>query len=95
MIKALQHFEVYVGGASLGVYTDHNPLKFLKSLQCPNCKVLQSYDLDIRHIKGTVNIIAKVLSHAPLNALFDLIFVPFFCLDFPFTLNLLLRYRGC
>ena len=73
LVLALQHFEVYVGGgAALVVYTDHNPLTFLRSLQCPNQRLmrwvlfLQGYDLDIRHIKGVDNVIADALSRAPL-----------------------------
>lgn len=37
LIWALRHFEVYVNsGGPLEVYTDHNPLTFLHSLQNPN-----------------------------------------------------------
>ncbi len=70
LIWALQNFEVYVGSVSdpLVVYTDHNPLIYLHSLRCPNqrltrwCLFLQSYALDIRHIKGTDNVVADALS---------------------------------
>ena len=71
LIWALQHFEVYVGGGrTLVVYTDHNPLTFLHSLQNPNqrlmrwCLFLQPFNLDIRHIKGSENIVADALSRA-------------------------------
>lgn len=75
LIWALRHFEVYVGtgGAPLMIFTDHNPLTFLQSLRGPNQRLvrwslfLQSYDLDIRHIKGTDNVMADVLSRAPLG----------------------------
>ena len=38
LILALQHFELYIsqGCRSLVIYTDHNPLTFLHSLQNPN-----------------------------------------------------------
>ncbi|XP_041824841.1 uncharacterized protein LOC121629272 [Melanotaenia boesemani] len=69
------HFEVYVGGmVPLVVYTDHNPLTFLRSLKSPNPRLvrwslfLQGYDLDIRHIKGPDNILADALSRAPLSS---------------------------
>ena len=70
LIWALQHFEVYVGGGveTLVVYTDHNHLTFLHSLQNPNqrlmrwCLFLQPYTLDIRHVKGTENVFADALS---------------------------------
>ena len=72
LIWALQHFDVYVGGAvSLVVYSDHNPLTFLQSLQNPNQRLmrwalfLQPFSLDIRHIKGSLNVIADTLSRAP------------------------------
>lgn len=73
LIWALQHFDVYVGsGSGLVVYTDHNPLTFLRSLQNPNQRLmrwalfLQPYHLDIRHIKGKDNVMADALSRAPL-----------------------------
>lgn len=70
LIWALIHFEVYVGSGvgPLVILTDHNPLTFLHSLQNPNqrlmrwCIFLQGYHLDIRHIKGTENVIADALS---------------------------------
>lgn len=73
LIWALQHFEVYVGGRGvpLVVFSDHNPLTFLHSLQNPNqrlmrwCLFLQPYHLDIRHIRGTENVVADALSRAP------------------------------
>lgn len=72
LIWALKHFEVYVGGgvSPLVVYTYHNPLTFLHSLQNPNqclmhwCLFLQPFHLDFRHIKGTENTVADALSRA-------------------------------
>uniref|UniRef100_A0A674E7Q6 Gypsy retrotransposon integrase-like protein 1 n=1 Tax=Salmo trutta TaxID=8032 RepID=A0A674E7Q6_SALTR len=73
LIWALQHFEVYVGSGvvPIVVYTDHNPLTFFRSMMCPNqrimrwCLFLQSFHLDVRHIRGTDNVIADALSRAP------------------------------
>ena len=71
LVWTLQHFEVYVdSGSPLVVYTDHNPLVFLHSLSCPNRRLmswflfLQSYSLDICHVKGKDNIVADALSRA-------------------------------
>lgn len=57
LVWALQDFDVYVGGGSVPVviFSDHNPLTFLQSLQSPNQQLiqwvllLQPYSLDIRH----------------------------------------------
>lgn len=73
LIWALQHFEVYlfVGTMPIVVYTDHNPLTFLLSLQNPNQRLirwslfLQPYALEIHHMKGRDNVIADALSSAP------------------------------
>lgn len=73
LIWALQHFEVYVSCWIMPtvVYTDHNPLTFLHSLQSPNQRLirwslfLQPYSLEIRHLKGADNVLADALSRAP------------------------------
>lgn len=72
LVWALQHLNVYVGaGGPTVVYTDHNPLTFLSSLKYPKQRLtrwslfLQSYDLDIKHTKGSDNVIADALSRAP------------------------------
>ena len=70
MIWALQHFDVYVGGGAhpVVVYSDHNPLTFLHSLQTPNQRLmrwalfLQPYNLQINHIRGVDNVMADALS---------------------------------
>ena len=72
LILALQHFDVYLGSGltPLVVYTDHNPLTFLKSLQNPNQRLmrwalfLQPFNVEIRHIKGSANVMADALSRA-------------------------------
>lgn len=69
-VDAKVRVEVYVGFGSspVVVYTDHNLLTFLCSLSCPNRRLmrwtlfLQSYSLDIRHIKGKANVVADALS---------------------------------
>lgn len=70
LIWALQHFSVYVGCGPITVYSDHNPLTFLSTLQTPNQRLmrwallLQAYTLDIRHIRGRDNVVADALSRA-------------------------------
>lgn len=73
LILSLQHFQVYLdSGRPLKVFSDHNPLAFLNSLQNPNQRLmrwalfLQPYHLDIQHIKGKDNVLADALSRAPL-----------------------------
>lgn len=53
-IWALQYFDVYVGGGlPFEVYSDHNPLTFLHSLQSPSQRLmhwilfLQPYNLSL------------------------------------------------
>lgn len=72
LLMALQHFEVYVGSSSLPVvvYTDHNPLVFLLRMYNQNQRlmrwslIVQNYNLDIQHKKGTDNIVADTLSRS-------------------------------
>lgn len=70
LILAIQHFDVYIGSVShpLIVYTDHNPLVFLSRMKNNNQRLmrwslfLQTFEVDIRHIRGKDNIIADALS---------------------------------
>lgn len=70
LLLALQHFEVYLGGSSfpIVVYTDHNPLVFLARMSNSNQRlmrwalIIQEFNLDIRHKKGSQNIVADALS---------------------------------
>ena len=70
LLLALQHFEVYLGSSSLPivVYTDHNPLVFLSRMYNQNQRLMrwalamQDYSLEIRHKKGSENVVADALS---------------------------------
>lgn len=70
LLLALQHFEVYVGSSSLQVvvYTDHNPLVFLSRMYNHNKRlmrwalIVQDYNLDARHKRGSKNVVADALS---------------------------------
>ena len=52
------------------VYTDHNPLNFLKTMKNKNKNqrlvrwslALQEYNLEIQHIPGSENVVADALS---------------------------------
>ena len=73
LIMSLSHFDVYVKGSGqpVQVFTDHNPLVFLYKMKNTNqrlmrwCLVLQDYDLEISHVRGSENVLADALSRAP------------------------------
>jgi hypothetical protein len=70
LLFALQFFEVYLGSSSrpIVVYTDHNPLVFLHRMYNQNQRLMrwalamQDYSLEIRHKKGSENVVADALS---------------------------------
>ncbi len=72
LVLALQHFEIYLGGSGpvVTVYTDHNPLLFLSRMRNTNQRlmrwalVVQEFNLDIKHRKGSENVVADALSRA-------------------------------
>ena len=70
LVLALEHFDVYLGSTpfKIKVYTDHNPLTFLKTIKNKNQRLvrwslaLQEYNLEIQHIPGSENVVADALS---------------------------------
>ena len=70
LVLALEHFNVYLGSTpfKIKVYTDHNPLTFLKTMKNKNQRLvrwslaLQEYNLEIQHIPGSENVVADALS---------------------------------
>ena len=70
LVLALEHFDVYLGSTpfKIRVYTDHNPLTFLKTMKNKNQRLvrwslaLQEYNLEIQHIPGSENVVADALS---------------------------------
>ena len=72
LLLSLQHFDVYLNVTlhPILVFTDHNPLTFLHKMTNKNQRLtrwsllLQQYNMDIKHIKGTDNVIADALSRA-------------------------------
>lgn len=72
LLFALQHFEVYLGSSEkpVQVFTDHNPLVFLSRMHNYNQRlmrwslIVQDYNLNIVHKKGSENVLADALSRA-------------------------------
>ena len=72
LVSALDYFDVYLGSTpfKIKVYTDHNPLTFLKTMKNKNQKLvrwslpLQEYNLEIQHIPGSENVVAGALSRS-------------------------------
>ena len=70
LVLALEHFDVYLGSTpfKIKVYTDHNPLTFLKTMKNKKQRLvrwslaLQEYNLEIQHIPGSENVVADALS---------------------------------
>ena len=70
LVLALEHFDVYLGSTpfKIKVYTDHNPLTFLKTMKNKNQRLvrwslaLQEYILEIQHIPVSENVVADALS---------------------------------
>ena len=70
LLTALLHFEVYLRHSVhvVDVFTDHNPIVFLKNLKGRNQRllrwslILQEFPIHIRHVAGRDNVIADSLS---------------------------------
>ncbi|CAM4703830.1 unnamed protein product [Caretta caretta] len=68
MVWALKKLQPYLFGRHFTVYTDHSPLTWLHQMKGANAKLLrwslllQDYDMDVVHVKGSANLIADALS---------------------------------
>ena len=70
LVMALKKFEAYLyqHPHPIEVFTDHNPLVFIDKMQHQNQRILrwaiqiQQFNLVIKHIKGTENVLADPLS---------------------------------
>lgn len=70
LVHAVKKFECYLQPSPhcVQVFTDHNPLAFINSTKLSNQRILrwalllQSYNLQVQHIKGTDNLLADALS---------------------------------
>lgn len=73
LLSAVEKFDAYLGNSNqkIIIYSDHNPLTFVTKMRNKNQRLtrwwlaLQPYDLEIRHIKGSENVIADTLSRPP------------------------------
>ena len=67
-LPRIYHFDVYLDSMPFKVYTDHNPLTFLKTMRNKNQRLvrlslaLPEYNLEIQHIPGSENVVADALS---------------------------------
>ena len=66
---ALVHmYSVYFGNQQVTILSDHSPLQFLHKMGKHNNKLLrwslelQNYNITIKHIAGTANVLADLLS---------------------------------
>lgn len=72
LLLALQHYEVYLGPNSVPttVFSDHNPLVFLRQMQNSNQRLmrwsslLQDFNIDFCYKKGVKNVMADALSRS-------------------------------
>ena len=68
IIASLNAFRAYVGQGPITVFSDHNPLVWLKQSRTTNQRILRwalylsEFDLSIQHIKGKLNVTADLLS---------------------------------
>ena len=71
IISGLQAFSVYVGSGPITIFSDHNPIVWLKSSRTSNQRLLRwalclsEYNLQIKHIKGSDTVLADWLSRNP------------------------------
>lgn len=68
IIAALDNFAAYVGYGPVIVHSDHQPLAWLKRCTTANQRILRwalqlsEYELEVKHIKGSDNFLADLLS---------------------------------
>jgi hypothetical protein len=73
LVLTVRAFRIYLSGGHTVVYTDHEPLKFIYANAGRNQRILrwsmelQTYDLEIKHIPGSQNIVADYLSRHVVN----------------------------
>ena len=74
---SIRHFRHFVEGRQFHIITDHKPLTFALNTECDSHSPRQARHLDyisqfttdIRHVKGTLNVVADALSRMEANAI--------------------------
>jgi len=75
MVDSITKFHHYLYSQKFTVFSDHAPLKWLKSIKQPSGRLfrwsvkLSQYEFDIRHTSGRTNIQPDCLSRAPVVSL--------------------------
>ena len=71
LLLALKHYDVYLNETPhlIEVFTDHNPLTFVNRMKLHNQRLLrwsltlqEWSNIEVKHVKGTENVVADVLS---------------------------------
>jgi hypothetical protein len=71
IVYALEKFRIYIYGHKVILYTDNKALTFLNRCAITSNRVarwivnLQQYDIELRHVRGTQNHLADVISRNP------------------------------
>ena len=68
LVTAVRAFSPYFGSASITVFTDHSPLRYIEVMRNHNAKLMrwslemQQYFLDVQHRPGKLNLLPDLLS---------------------------------
>lgn len=75
VVDSINHFRAYIEGSKFTVITDHMSLRWLKSLSNPSGRLarwamqISSYNFDICHKPGKLNVVPDALSRVSINAI--------------------------
>ena len=69
IIWALNRFRNILYGSDITIFSDHNPLQYIRDCVPKSANLLrwalalQEFDLEVRYMKGSQNVVADYLSH--------------------------------